>query len=498
MKTINIRDIRRKLKKRLIDVDKLQEMLECLLERQQVNYAIKGLVGISLEYVALLDILNQPRNRPVLEQEYEVEQDIIFIRDLLNRIDTWFIADEREKDDRIKRLKAIKKMMLERAKVLAAYQNVLEVYIYILTSASEKSYFEQQELQQVNMECFVEEVIKFIFSQKEKLIVNEKLKAILRCLPIKISKQRFYDYIVSSIGNYKGAYTKDLEAFIEMLMDTFYPERIKHYGETFKFIVKPIENMRNIDFSNLSQHQVDEKGEEIQNIADDINLMINLCNYTTGIVNKAIAMIEKTCVADYEVLWQEEPALESVSEMMGIIKEMIKETVYDFTMSNEIITKLVRLEGKQEKWMDRIERYMDVINYAADEYKDTISDLGLREDIDNIRMIELFNSDCLFVDPDIYIHNYEGCEQVDTMVANNKAQSLIDFIEEKSKSTPPNITKVKMNILLFLMPPAFNTVQEVTQYVTNAMKSCSDRYEKLAVIDAIRQIMDNYGYKPFN
>ncbi|MBZ4645311.1 MAG: hypothetical protein JG777_800 [Clostridia bacterium] len=63
---------------------------------------------------------------------------------------------------------------------------------------------------------------------------------------------------------------------------------------------------------------------------------------------------------------------------------------------------------------------------------------------------------------------------------------------------PNDIRRAKMSRILYMIPPAFDSVQEVIEYISDAMDLCRDKYEKLAAVDAIGQVMEDYGYVPAN
>ena len=492
MKTTSISEINRKLKKHLMEINELEETFEYLLAEQQSNYAIKGLVSMIMEYITLLELREEKDSEVILRQDEAFDHVLRYIDQLLSEPQAWLSAAGQQKDAYLNELQRLRELVTERVKVLTAYEDALEIYVFLADRAEQKYVMQAQKAKALNNEDFAGEVLEFIFKQKDNMIVNEKLKNVLRYLPVRITKQRFYDYITKSIGKYYGAYMVDLEAFIHMAMDTFYPKRVERYDELYPSVAQALKALEKTDFSDMNKEGLNHLLAQLDTITAQLQHALNLCNFAIGIINKVMASV-KSCDVVPGALLEKEPALEAVLKILDITQGMLKENTGTFELSEEIIAQLTVLEGKQEKWAERIARYAGTIEYIAEEYGEVISDLGMTEAFENIKRIELLNSDNLFIVLDQYLDCYDKEQRVDHRGVNEKARQLVRFMEEHIQEMPREIYRAKMGRLMSMVPPAFDNPDQVRQYLLDTMNLCGDQHEKLAAADAVAQIVTQYG-----
>lgn len=110
-------------------------------------------------------------------------------------------------------------------KVLTSYTDAFEMYEYIL-NRKEYSYQEnmtddlQAELDGIDVSEFADEIFRFVFADSDKVAINSKLQSLIGQLPIRMTKNRFYDILGDTLDIYNGVEKESLDQFIDMVEST--------------------------------------------------------------------------------------------------------------------------------------------------------------------------------------------------------------------------------------------------------------------------------------
>ena len=490
MKSTNIHEIKRKLKKHLIAVNDLKEIFEYLLKQQETHYVAKGLIAMIMEYVTLLELFKEQAENDIFSVDEELENSLKSMHCFLNTLAITWEAYDKNPVEAEKQLENIRTILTKRVKVLTAYQDTAEVYEIMAKRLDKKQWMQEQKIKKVDDVKFTNEVVYFIFMQKDNLLINEKLRGVLRCLPVRITTQKFLDYVTRSVGKYYGGYVEDLDAFIHMCKETFCPAKVEGYGELFPHIAGALRDIEKHAWQDGAHKETVRAKGKVEKVIEDIHHVLNVCNYMMSIINKQFAMqhVKKPLV---DVV-KKEPALQFVKNILVFINE--NDDYQDFELSEKIHHNLVALEGKQEKWLDEIKNYAEAIHFALEDYEEVIKDLELTTRFEEIKKVEMLSSDNLFIDLQ---EEEESCQQVqvDSRIINERVQDFTAFLENSMKEMPREVRRIKIAQLLAIIPPPFEKVEQVHSYILDAMQLCSDSYEKLVVVDGVGEVMQEFGYQ---
>ena len=490
MKSTNIHEIKRKLKKHLIAVNDLKEIFEYLLKQQETHYIARGLIGMIMEYITLLELLKEHAENSIFLEDALLADSLRGMQRFLDTLETKWDTYDRQPREIQQQLENIRIILTKRVKVLTAYQDTAEVYEIMAERLDKKKWMQEQKMKQGDDVQFANEVVHFIFMQKDNLLINEKLRGVLKCLPVRITTQKFLDYVTRSVGKYYGGYVEDLDAFINMCKETFCPAKVEGYGELFPDIAGTLRDVEAHACKDGAHQETVGVKEKVEKVTKDIHHALNVCHYMMSIINKQLAMqYVKKPLAD---VVKKEPALQFVKNILAFINE--NDSYRDFELSEKIHHSLVALEGKQEKWLDEIKNYAEAIHFALEDYEEVIKDLELTNSFEEIKKVEMLSSDNLFIDLQ---KEDKPCEQVqvDNLMINEHAKDFTAFLEKEIKQLPREVRRIKIAQLLALVPPSFEKVEQVHSYILDAMQLCNDPYEKLVVVDGVGEVMHAFGYQ---
>lgn len=131
-------------------------------------------------------------------------------------------------DADMKLISDVRNTITAKMKVLTSYTDAFEMYEYILNrkeysypeNVDEEIQKELKELDEAGVSDFAEEIYRFVFADQDKVAINSKLQSIIGQLPIRMTKNRFYDILGETLDIYNGVEKESLDQFIEMIENT--------------------------------------------------------------------------------------------------------------------------------------------------------------------------------------------------------------------------------------------------------------------------------------
>ena len=115
-------------------------------------------------------------------------------------------------DADMKLISDVRNTITAKMKVLTSYTDAFEMYEYILNrkeysypeNVDEEIQKELKELDEAGVSDFAEEIYRFVFADQDKVAINSKLQSIIGQLPIRMTKNRFYDIQGETLDIYNG------------------------------------------------------------------------------------------------------------------------------------------------------------------------------------------------------------------------------------------------------------------------------------------------------
>jgi len=490
----NLAAIKNKFKRNLMDVKQLEETIQYVLEKQKINYITKSIITLGYEYVTLMELLSEEESA-LISDDAQLTNICSYVKEKVNQLEKIILKEYTFLQEEIHILKQMRLDIIQRVKVLQAYEELIWAYYRICQRHKSKKGIHEHDAENINWHDFCRAVLSFIFSGEEKFVQNEKIKLLLKELPVRITRQKFFDYVAKSLSTYYGSYVEYLDEMNEVLREIFYPQSINGYGDYFieyPDMINYIEKA--FDTGNLEDLEV-----QMENAGENLHYLLNICYYSMTIINNLLVILQGE--KDYQKEYMNsEPA---VGKMIRLIKDIqaIEEKVnqsekQDELISGKIMNQLIELEGCQERLIERINSYDAVIQLIVDEYNNAVIDLGFKTGVEKIRLFELLSSDTYLVEPEKYISDFSTGKQIDNKELASKINELIAFLSESMKKMKTDLRRDRMNELLYFLPPAFESTEEIFEYICNSIEQCGDLKERMVVAEGIYTIMKSYGYEP--
>lgn len=457
-----------------LEINKVKNLISEYIDNKSNDFSILNIINLIMNYVTILETLEETSVKGILNDDRKLNSTLDKLKDTINSLEEVMKDDPSEL---IENLNKDRKYFEQKVKVLIGYNDEIEALEIVLN----KMKYKFRNNPSINVEQFSGTIINKIFKDKDSVVINDKIKTVLKSIPMKMTKNKFYDYIESSLSIYYGGNEVDLDDFLQMIKESFTPEIIDYYGEESPLVLEKIEKVKE-KIPNANELTIKRLLKELDSIVEELETILDISNLAVELINSLLVIIYNENISK-EHLCLKEPSVGSVFTVLDIISKMDK-----FKINDSILENLYKLEGTMERYIFEADKGILYIDEIDEKYKDEITKLDLALKFDKLVKMKLLNGNSLYVDLELDIHKQSKI-QVDKVQLYNKTKELISFIDESSKNISVDLRRAKMNQLMYLMPVAFKKPKELYDFLYNLLENVSNEYELYYTKEMIKQIL---------
>jgi len=434
-------------------------------------------VKLSMNYYTYYEMLN--------DREYE-NTDLAKIKGYLERLNT-IIEKEVINEGSVETLEDsivdadnIRNEIMKIMEVVASYVDKLKVYEYILNRVEFK--FSQDEFdEEYYMTNLTNDLMHYILADKDSMVTNSKIAEIIGQLPIRLSKNKFFDYITNSFSLYRGAQKGTIDDFVYSLRTTAMLDQPEDFENSFDDVNAIYNDLKNADYKNITQ-------EEYKSLADKLLIATQIMSNTSDLFVILIQLVNDV----YTIILSKMYAFNDVDEI-NKSKYVIKSTLEGFNGNeydaedDKIIECFTGFEGKQEKIVTVTSSNEYIIDYVLKNQRVTLQSIMLEKAFNALLIIFKLQSGSDFV------ALYESTDKQEIasndyvdMACNNLIAELEILFMNSSQIT----NRAVMSTVLSQLPVFFNNVDEIQDYINSSLLQCSDKAEKMACVEVMNLLMN--------
>ncbi len=369
----------------------------------------------------------------------------------------------------LKEIQAKRSEMIKRVDILSTYVDQLKVYEYVLNRMELKFVAEETK----DTEGLSEQLLKYIFSVEDNMVINERIKEVIGQLPVRMTKSRYYDIVRNSLSIYTGCDIDAVEDYLYRFKNSallYVPEGQESYFQTWGDEIK---GLQQTDFANLDGNAYEENICKVRKLAGDLVACIDLHISCQEILNSLAAVMEAGALIQDKEEWKEEiHTKEILLELFQLFEEGDGKTI-----SEAGEKRMVFLEGHMEQGYDQIFQ-MEGILY---DLKITSG----KTELETLDKIGKLLSSSVFVD--FEKKPAEGTADRDYI--QQKSNRLIEELELKFGKNKQVVNRAIMANTLSVMPVFFNSTDEISQYILSSLEQCKDISEKNVSIQILNDLM---------
>lgn len=431
------------------------------------------------EYSLIHLVLNYYTIKEMTDESGHIDDSLTDVLEQLHGIIYQTILSKELCEDFTTVLESIDKIrndLTAKMKVLTSYTDTLQLYEYILNRVEYGITGENYPVEESELAA---KVFQYLFNDNDTMVINSKIQMVTAQLPIRMTKNRFYDYLTDTLNIYKGSEKTSLDDFLDMLKSTALLELPDGYETQYPQIVEMIKILEQTDYKALDSVTFKSLMEQF----------LFTTGYLSDLVTNYLLVME--IVNDlYAVLLAMPYEKNDSKEVLACI-QMIK-GLHDAFISASDISEMVDegfevIEGRQEELGEEVLQFESVLSEIMLEHKDTINWIMSDKIFNCLDRISKLLSNSLFIDLEA---NETEVELADADYIRDKRDEIVALLSAYFDVHTKEMNRAVMAALFSSMPVLFNSQQEIKDYIEYSLNHCSNKSELMACAKILEDLMD--------
>lgn len=381
----------------------------------------------------------------------------------------------------ISQIDKIRNNVTKGMETLSLYVDLFEAYEYALNRVE----YRFKKIDQIeNDDELAKQILRYIFDSEDNVMVNNRIKEIIGQLPIRITKQKYFDYMRDGFHQYVGANVDVLETLTYIIRSCASLDISHDMKEAYPKLWDKKEKLEKIDFKDITQEEYEAAILLVQDAAVFLEVESTAFYSLIEIINELYIILLCTPYIDMDMMTNGEHKEAAFHIIRGINEAFVKGEQEDST--SDLLATFGVLEGVQEDMEYDIIRLEDTLFYINNNQKALVKSLGKEKQLYSLLLCKDLQSGSLFID----LNNHGTDVTVDRDRIIIDIDMLINELEDKFRSSDRMIIRAIMANTLDKLPVFFNSHTEVMEYVLYSLNKCTDMAEKYASIEIITSLMD--------
>lgn len=376
---------------------------------------------------------------------------------------------------------SIRKSIMKRMDALTAYTDIFQTYEYVLNRVE---YRFNKEVNPIDEEEFAKEILRYIFDTEDNLIINEKIKEIIGQLPIRITRQKYFELLRESLNAYLGSDGTAFSTYLYMLRTSAMLYREEGMDTLYPGLWEKKEQLSHLDYKEMNKESYDQALSMLQAATITLETETTVYFSLQEIINELYAIL--LCFPYAGMVISENSAAEAAAA--AVIKEISESFLNGGAdeLSEEMMEKLTDLEGVQEELSEGIQTMEDALYEINLQHKALVDSLMSGKLMQVLLRAQKLLSNSLFID---LSDTGEEEETVDEEKVKKEAKALEEELSALFAGSDRMVSRAVMANTINKMPVFFADHKEVMDYVLYSLQRCSDNHEKAACVEIINEIM---------
>jgi len=369
-------------------------------------------------------------------------------------------------EEAIGELAALRDKVISKMDILTAYTDLFILYEYVMNRL-EAVFEETEETADLDNDAVAKEILQWIFSEEEPALVNEHIKEMLSCLPVRMTKGKFLELVENAFSIYAESDSQSVDMFDYMLRSAAGLYTPKGMAKSYSKLDKVKKLFESKSFAELTK---EEYGERKTVLAEGTEYIRNATECLSDIQAVANALLTVLLTKQYFTLSAER----SSARPQEITKQLLSGNAVD----TELL--FVGVETEMEAISEEIMGLEASLLYVKESMEKQIEELMLSVVYRRLLTVQRLNSSSAYATLTETV-----AEEKEGYLKEKKEAFLID-IREALEGGSRIRNRAVMAAVLRELPVFFNNHTEVMNYVRTALDGCRDEKEKKISVELLR------------
>ncbi len=449
---------------------KLEENLPVYLHRLNAQYNKYATVKGCMNYYVLKEVVLEQE-----EQKNDINKYFSVITDLLQK----HILDREPVNEKtFEAITSVRSSVEYKMKNLTAFTDGYEIYEYVLNriEGDVTGVVDFVDTNQLSAKMF-----RYVFSDNDTVVINSKLQLLVAQLPVRMTKNKFFDIVTNTLSIYKGGERYAVDEFCDMLRAAVLIKKPDGFETEYPYLFKVYEALCNADYKEITAKEYDELTQMLTNAAEIINAEASVYMLMQEVINDTYTLL-LTCEAS-----EENDKYEGYKAALTILGECIKADDME-VLPMQLGDRFMALEGVQE------EVYEDIVVLEAgfEDAKNVDAEILTKHNLSNkicdLDKVSKLLSTSLFADLEDKTEN--DSDTADSAYIMKLRDAMTEDLKTLFEGKDRRVVRSIMSKLLSSMPTFMNSQQEIQNYFDYTLENCKDSSELSACSRLVNEIMD--------
>ncbi|MDD6326882.1 MAG: hypothetical protein Q4D54_08845 [Eubacteriales bacterium] len=451
------------------DIDKNLPLYLKLLARRYNAYAT---VKVSMNFYVLKEIITEQA-----DQNSDIHIYFEKLSDILNK----YIINRKAIDESvIEAIDALRSQVERKMKNLTAYTDGYELYEYVLNrmEGTIKNDTEDVDTEQLSAQMF-----QFVFSDKDTVVINSKLQLLLAQLPVRMTKNKFFDIVTNTLSIYKGGEVSAVDDFCDMLRATVLIQKPDGFETEYPKLYSVYDALCKADYKEMTEKTYDELTDKLSDAALFINQEASAYMLMQEVINDIYTLL-LTDVDSYD----ENQSQTGYKQAVQILEACIESDDME-QLPEQLMTQFMSIEGIQEDIYESVVILEAVFDDIKTGKEAQIVSMELSSVVDKLSLVSKLLSTSLFIN--LHEEQTVAAEIADNTYIMKLRDKMTEELNSLFTGKDRRVVRSMMSKLLSSMPIFMNSQQEIKDYFDYVLQSCQDAGELTACSRLIKAIMED-------
>ncbi|MDE6025767.1 MAG: hypothetical protein K2G45_09980 [Lachnospiraceae bacterium] len=459
-------------KKRITDIKKETDLCakfakyaDCVKE----HYNYYAVVKLSMNYYTI---------KEMVEERSDISCDVIKrLDDVTSLLKKYVVSDADVSDSDIELIKKVRGDVERKMQLLTSYTDGYETYEYILNRIEAGI---KGTVDDVHIDELASRVFKYIFTDNDKVVINSKLQLVMSQLPVRMTKNKFYDVVTNTLNIYKGGDKKAAGDFVDMLEKTALIALPSGFDTEYPTLYSVYNNLKETDYKNVDETTYDSLCGKLSDAVTFIENESTFLVLFQEIVNDTFAIL---LTNNMKSVNKQKKGYDSA---VNIITSCANDKVIDLENKN-IADSFISIEGVQEELLESVY----VLETMQEEFMSSVNEAGQgAQSNDDAKIISILDK---LLSTSLFVSLEEDSDEPGIADGDYIASLRERLTGELARLFDDNATIVNRSImskLLSAMPIFLNSQQEIKSYLDYVLGNCRDTSELTACNRLLNELIE--------
>ncbi|MBE5922669.1 MAG: hypothetical protein E7269_07950 [Lachnospiraceae bacterium] len=378
----------------------------------------------------------------------------------------------------MEKVQALRGSIIEKMEVLTAYTDIFNLYEHVLNRVEYR--FKDGELPEgYSDEDFCRKLMKYIVRDEESAVINSKIGEIIGELPVRLTKQKFFELLDTGISVYLGTDRQGLNDFLYRIRTSAGLDVPQTDLSGFEDLALAYDEFKKCDFANITK-------EDYENLS---KMIVRLSEYLSEMANQYMLLMEQ--LNDAYIIFSSEPYAfldaKEISACTKILENVRSAFTTDEKSLDEANDMLIFLEGVQEELYEKISAYAYIVDDVCSGQKENLIKYQLVDCYKRLTDMASLTSGSIFINLE---KEADGELPVDEVYLAEKKAILYKDLETFFKANCRMVNRSVMTTMIAGLPVFFQNLTQLQDFIYTSLEQCRDKAEKIACVEVLNGITE--------